>query len=156
MNKLIILTIEHILNDNGKVSINPVILKGAKEMVLIDCGFPSFLPKIKESAMAQNMNIDGLTKVVITHRDIDHVGSLAELKREYPHIKILADIKEKSYINGEKEPIKAKKIREIYDSLPESQKEKMNAILRLHSAYEPVDIEGTLHDHDIFSWCVVT
>jgi hypothetical protein len=42
MNELIILTIEHILNNNEKASIHPVILKGAEEMVLIDCGFPGF------------------------------------------------------------------------------------------------------------------
>lgn len=82
----------HILNDNEKASIYPVILKSAKEMILVDCGFPGFL-KIKESAMAQNVNIDSLTKVVIIHQDFDHVGSLAELKRTYP-IQILADIKE--------------------------------------------------------------
>lgn len=153
MNELIILTIEHILNDNEKASIHPVILKGAKEMVLIDCGFPGFLSKIKESAMAQDVNIDSLTKVVITHQDIDHIGSLAELKRAYPDIQIIADIKEIPYINGEKEPIKVKKLLEMLDSLPESQKETMNAMLRLYSTYEPVDIDGTLHDHDIFPWC---
>jgi Zn-dependent hydrolases, including glyoxylases len=153
MNELIILTIEHILNDNEKASIHPVILKSAKEMVLVDCGFSGFLSKIKESAMAQNVNINGLTKVVITHQDFDHVGSLAELKRVYPAIQILADIKEVPYINGEKEPIKIKKLREMLDSLPESQKEAMNAVLRLQSAYEPVDVDKTLNDHDIFPWC---
>ncbi|HII93853.1 MAG TPA: MBL fold metallo-hydrolase [Methanosarcina sp.] len=95
MNELVILTVEHVLNDNEneKASIHPVILKGAKEMVLVGCGFPGFFSKIKESAIAQNVNIDSLTKVVITHQDIDHVGSLAELKSEYSNIKILADIK---------------------------------------------------------------
>jgi glyoxylase-like metal-dependent hydrolase (beta-lactamase superfamily II) len=153
MNELIILTIEHILNNNEKASIHPVILKGAEEMVLIDCGFPGFFSKIKESALSQNMNIDNLTKVVITHQDIDHVGSLGEIKHAYPDIQILADIKEVPYINGEKEPIKVKKFREMYDSLPESQKEMINAMQHLFGAYEPVNIDGTLHDHDIFPWC---
>lgn len=102
MNELVILTIEHDLNDNEKASIHPVILKGAKETVLVDCGLPGSFSKIKESVMTQNVNIDSLTKVVITHQDIDHVGSLAELKHECPNIKILADFKEKPYINGEK------------------------------------------------------
>lgn len=29
----------------------------------------------------------------------------------------------------------------------------MNARLRLHSIYEPVDVGEALHDHDIFPWC---
>lgn len=153
MNKLIILTIEQIRNDNEKASYHPVILKSDNEMVLVDCGMPGSLPEIKESAMGQNVNIDNLTKVVITHQDIDHVGSLKKLKSAYPAIQILADIKEIPYINGEKEPIKAKKLRETYDSLPENQKEMINAVRRLFGTYEPVDVDGTLHDHDIFPWC---
>lgn len=94
MNELIILTIEQILNDNEKALFHPVVLKSDKEMVLVDCGVPDSLSKIKESAMAQKVNMDNLTKVVITHHDLDHVGSLEELKRVYPDIKILANIKE--------------------------------------------------------------
>jgi glyoxylase-like metal-dependent hydrolase (beta-lactamase superfamily II) len=152
MNELVILTIEHAIN-NENASIHPVILKGAKELVLVDCGFPGYLSKIKESAMSQNVNIDNLTKVVITHQDIDHIGSLGEIKHAYPDIQIFADSKEVPYINGEKEPIKVKKFREMYDSLPESQKEMINAVQQLFDTYEPVSIYGTLHDHDIFPWC---
>lgn len=114
MDELVILTIEHI-RDDEKASIHPVILKGTKEMVLIDCGFPGFLSKIKESAMVQNVNIDNLTKVVLTHQDIDHIGSLGELKRAYPAIQIFAGATEIPYINGEKEPIKIKKLREMLE-----------------------------------------
>lgn len=153
MNELIILTIEQTRSDNEKVSYHPVILKNDNEMVLVDCGMPGSLPKINSSATAQNVNIDNLTKVVITHQDLDHVGSLAELKCAYPAIKILADIKETPYINGEKEPIKAEKRREMYDSLTESEKEKINAIQRSAGTYEPVNVDGALHDHDIFPWC---
>ena len=153
MNELVILTIEQIRNDNEKVLFHPVILKNDTEMVLVDCGFPGFLSQIKESAMAQNVDIANLTKVVITHQDFDHVGSLAALKREYPAIKILADTKEIPYINGEKESIKAKKRREMYDSLPENQKEMINAMQRMYGTYEPVGVDEILHDHDIFQWC---
>ena len=153
MNELVILTIEQIRNDNEKVLFHLVILKNDKEMVLVDCGFPGFLSQIKESAMAQNVDIANLTKVVITHQDIDHTGSLMELKRAFPSIQILAETKEIPYINGEKERIKAKKLREMYDSLPESQQEMVQAMQRLYSTYEPVEVDGVIRDHDIFPWC---
>jgi len=153
MNELVILTIEQIRPDNEKASYHPVILKSNKDMVLVDCGMPGSLPGIKESAMAQNVNIDNLTKVVITHQDIDHTGSLMELKRAFPSILILAETKEIPYINGEKERIKAKKSREMYDSLPESQQEMVQAMQRLYSTYEPVEMDGVICDHDIFPWC---
>ena len=152
MNKLIVLTIEQTQNDNVKVY-HPVILKSDTEIVLVDCGTPGSVSKIKENALAQGVNIDNLTKVVLTHQDLDHLGSLAELKRKYHGIQVLADIKEKSYINGEKEFVKLQKQRETYDSLPESQKEMIRVLQQSYSSYEPVDIDGILHDHDIFSWC---
>ncbi len=152
MNKLIVLTIEQTHNNNIKVY-HPVILKSDTEMVLVDCGTPGSVSKIKENALTQGVNIDNLTKVVLTHQDLDHVGSLAELKRKYHGIQVLADIKERSYINGEKEFVKLQKQRETYDSLPESQKEMIRVLQQSYSSYEPVDIDGILQDHDIFSWC---
>ena len=68
MNKLIVLTIEQIHNDNIKVY-HPVILKSDTEMVLVDCGTPGSVSKIKENALTQGVNIDNLTKVVLTHQD---------------------------------------------------------------------------------------
>ena len=112
MNELIFLSIEQIRNDNISVTYHPVILKSDIEIVLVDCGTPGSLPKIKEAAQAQNVNLDNLTKVVITHHDMDHIGSLAELKRAYPEVQILADAKERPYINGEKESLKMKKLQE--------------------------------------------
>jgi glyoxylase-like metal-dependent hydrolase (beta-lactamase superfamily II) len=146
------LTIEQIQNDNVK-AYHPVILKSDKEMILVDCGNPGSVSKIKENAVTQDVNIDNLTKVVITHQDLDHVGSLAELKRKYPGVQILADIKERPYINGEKEFVKLQKLRETYDSLSECQKEMITVLQQSYSSYEPVDIDGILHDHDIFPWC---
>ena len=75
------------------------------------------------------------------------------MKRKYHGIQVLADIKERPYINGEKEFVKLQKQRETYDSLPESQKEIIRVLQQSYSSYEPVDIDGILHDHDIFSWC---
>jgi glyoxylase-like metal-dependent hydrolase (beta-lactamase superfamily II) len=91
MNELIVLSIEQIRNDNISVTYHPVILINDKEIVLVDCGTPGSLLKIKEEAQAQNVNMDNLTKVVITHHDMDHIGSLAELKHAYPDVQILAD-----------------------------------------------------------------
>lgn len=153
MNEIIILSIEQVRYDNVSVVNHPVILKSDKEMVLVDCGFPDSLSKIKEAAQAQSANLDNLTRVVITHQDLDHVGSLKELKSAYPDLKIFAHIEEIPHIKGEKEPIKAKKLREMYENLPENQKDTINSIQRLYSTYEPVDVDGVLHDHDIFPWC---
>lgn len=38
----------------------------------------------------KNINSEKLTKVIITHQDLDHIGSLAEIKKEIQNIKIYA------------------------------------------------------------------
>ena len=63
-------------------------------------------------------------------RNSEEPGSLAELKHAYPSIQILSDVKEIPYINGEKERIKAKKLREMYDNLHESQQEMVQVMQR--------------------------
>lgn len=88
MNKLIVLTIEQTHNDSVK-AYHPVFLQSDTEMVLVDCGTPGSMSKIKENALTQGVNIDNLTKVVVTHQDLDHIGSLAELKRKYHGMQIL-------------------------------------------------------------------
>lgn len=72
-----ILTLEIQLDfGNGLNSIYPVILKDEHEMILIDCGYPQFLSHIKTAAVARGINLDELTKIVITHHDFDHMGAL--------------------------------------------------------------------------------
>lgn len=99
MNKLNVLEINFELN--GVVdSIYPVILRDDKEMILIDCGYPDFLALIEDCASKNNIDLDELTKLIITHHDFDHMGSAADLKSKYPNIKILSSSKDEKYING--------------------------------------------------------
>lgn len=79
MNKLNVLKIDFEFNDMID-SIYPVILKDDKEMILIDCGYPNFLGLIEESASRDNIDLNRLTKLIITHHDFDHMGSALELK----------------------------------------------------------------------------
>lgn len=84
MNKLTALEIKFDFNGENNV-IYPVILSDENEVILIDCGYPNFLHLIKNIAEENGMDIDQLTKIIITHHDFDHMGALAEFKREYPH-----------------------------------------------------------------------
>lgn len=45
--------------------------------------------------------------VVLTHQDIDHIGSISDILKEMcGKVKVLAHKEEKAYINGEKKPVK--------------------------------------------------
>jgi glyoxylase-like metal-dependent hydrolase (beta-lactamase superfamily II) len=86
--------------------IYPVILRDEQELILIDCGYPGFLSAIRAAAKEKGIDISRLTKIIVTHHDFDHMGALAEFKKEYPQIEILASIKDEKYISGKEKSLR--------------------------------------------------
>lgn len=152
MNKVTVLEIKFDI-DGVENTIFPVILCDEKEVVLIDCGYPNFLPLIKNAAEANGINLDKLTKIIITHHDFDHMGALAEFKREYPQIKILSSIDEEKYISGKEKSLRLQQAESIYDTLPEDEKENSKKFHQLLESIETTDVDICLKDKDSFPWC---
>ncbi len=134
-------------------TIYPVILKDEKEMILIDCGYPNFLPLIKNEAESKGLNISKLTKIIITHHDFDHMGSLSEFKREYPHIKVLSSLEEERYISGKEKSLRLQQAEAIFDKLPDEQKEGARGFQALLESIENVPVDICLNHKDFFPWC---
>lgn len=152
MNRLTVLEIKFDFNGSSNV-IYPVVLSDEKEVVLIDCGYPKFLPLIKADAEAKGIDISKLTKIIITHHDFDHMGALAEFKREYPHIKVLSSIDDEKYISGKEKSLRLQQAESIYDNLPEDQKENAKQFQQFIESIENVQVDVCLRDKDSFSWC---
>ena len=152
MNKLYVLEINFELN--GTIdSIYPVILQDENEMILIDCGYPNFLQLIEECASKNTIDLEKLTKLIITHHDFDHMGSAADFKSKYPNIKILASSKDAKYINGKEKSLRLQQAESIYNDLPDDQKEAALSFQKLLESVDNVDVDITLNDGDIFDWC---
>ncbi|MBI6872423.1 MBL fold metallo-hydrolase [Clostridium aciditolerans] len=152
MNRLTVLEIKFDFNNSTNV-IYPVILSDEKEIVLIDCGYPEFLPLIKAEAEANGIDISKLTKIIITHHDFDHMGALAEFKRENPHIKVLSSIDDDKYISGKEKSLRLQQAEAIYDNLPEDQKGNAKQFQEFIESIENVHVDVCLRDKDSFSWC---
>lgn len=84
----------------------PVIIQGESDVILVDCGYPDFVHLLEEAALRQNIRLESITKLILTHDDIDHIGSAAVLKRKYPHIEIIASEGESPYIDGSKKSLR--------------------------------------------------
>ena len=61
----------------------PVLLQDEQELILVDCGYPGFVPKLEEAAKRIHIRLETLTKIIVTHHDMDHVGCLAALKSKF-------------------------------------------------------------------------
>lgn len=108
---------------NGEDAIYPVILNSENEMVLIDCGYSNFLPMLEQVSNKMNIDFTKLTKVVITHHDHDHMGSLAAIKDKYPNINIIAHEKDVPYIEGVEKSLRLRQAEQIQLTLPPEQQE---------------------------------
>lgn len=152
MNNLNVLEIK--FDFNGEINaIHPVILSDKAEMILIDCGYPNFLPLIKESAKNQGIDITKLTKIIITHHDFDHMGSLAEFKREYPNIKILSSCDDEKYISGNEKSLRLQQAEAIYDKIPDDQKQYAMQFHKLLESIESANVDICLKDKDYLNMC---
>ena len=95
-------------NIMGRIDvIHPVLIWDAQIVILVDAGFPGQMAKIREEIEKAGVNFDNLNKIIITHQDLDHIGSLPEiLAQAEDKIEVLASELEIPYIQGEKQLIK--------------------------------------------------
>lgn len=85
----------------------PTLIWDEKDAILVDTGFPGQAPLIRQAMESAGVPFAKLTRIIITHQDIDHIGSLASLVAESPQgVDVLASELEKPHIQGEKSLIK--------------------------------------------------
>ncbi|MFC9726505.1 MBL fold metallo-hydrolase [Bacillus cereus] len=82
--------------------IHPILLWNDEMAVLIDTGFPGQIEDIQVKMEKVGVSFDKLKVVILTHQDIDHIGSLPELlQRCRSNIKVYAHELDKPYIEGD-------------------------------------------------------
>lgn len=134
-------------------TIHPVVLQDDHHVVLIDCGYVGSLPLLEQELQKNNIELDALTHLVITHHDHDHMGTAAELKEKYPSIQVVASQEETPYISGSEKSLRLIQAEQLQEYLPEEQKEfgeKFSAVVR---AVKPVPVDIQVKDGDRFDWC---
>jgi glyoxylase-like metal-dependent hydrolase (beta-lactamase superfamily II) len=85
-------------------TIYPVLVWDDTEVVLIDAAVPGQNELLREAVTSAGFSLERITKVIITHQDLDHIGCakvLSELGAE-----ILAHELEAPYIQGDKTSIR--------------------------------------------------
>lgn len=82
--------------------IHPTLLWDQDMAVLIDTGFPGQMEDLRAAMDNVGVSFDKLQAVILTHQDMDHIGSLPEiLKQCGTKAKVYAHELDKPYIEGE-------------------------------------------------------
>lgn len=88
--------------EHEDITVFPAVLHTEKECILVDCGYPGSLSAIECGLKELGISPDTLTKVIITHHDHDHVGSLRELEKKYQQVEIFCSSIQLPYLTGKK------------------------------------------------------
>lgn len=82
--------------------IHATLLWDENEVILVDTGIPGQLELIRTLLEQESMPFDRLTKIIITHQDRDHIGTLPEIvAASKGNVLVLAHEKAVPYLAGE-------------------------------------------------------
>ncbi|WGV59353.1 MBL fold metallo-hydrolase [Brevibacillus brevis] len=89
------------LDFHGNI-IHPILLWDQDMAVLIDTGFPGQMEDLRVAMEKTGVPLDKLKAVILTHQDVDHIGSLPEILQEgRDRVHVYAHELDKPYIQGE-------------------------------------------------------
>jgi glyoxylase-like metal-dependent hydrolase (beta-lactamase superfamily II) len=134
-------------------TVYPVLIADENDVVMIDCGYPGQLSNLQKQAKEQGIDLHRLTKVIITHNDIDHMGSLADLKWAYPHIEIIASHLQAQYISGEKMAIRLQLAQHAYATAQEHRKGEIQKLIQILNSVELVRVDRRVSNRQIIDVC---
>ncbi len=147
-------TIDLVMNMMGNESlIHPTLLWDDNEIILVDTGIPGQLHEIRDAIEQAGVPFNKLTKVILTHQDIDHIGSLPEILKDADHeIEILAHEADKPYIEGDKPLLKfsPERLASRLETFPEELRQKIRALLD-----NPITakVDRTIQDGEVLPYC---
>lgn len=128
----------------------PVLISCGNDVILVDAAYPNQFKELNEAIIQAGFIPNDITKIIFTHQDIDHIGTINELKEHCPNLTIMAHTDEIPYLNGTKTPIKVANMEANLDNLPLQAKEFFkNFKLSFENRRFEVDLE--LNDGEIIN-----
>lgn len=136
----------------------PVLLQNETENILVDVGYPGFLPLLEKALQLRALSFQDLTGILLTHHDIDHVGALFELKGKYPHLKTYSSKVEANYISGKIKSARLQQAEDLQATLPPDRQAGGLAFQEFLKNYKPVQVDVAFsgeEEPEIFSGATV-
>lgn len=142
---------------NGPGVINPLLVWDEKDVVLFDAGLPGMGTMFRETALGAYVPFERLNKVLITHSDIDHIGSLSEIIREAgTGIQLMAHKEEKPYIECDLPPIRIKQMEASESSTTGAIPKQLIIMAKnLKKNYQifRANVDKTIEDGEVLPFC---
>ncbi len=142
---------------NGPGVISPVIVWDEQDVVLFDAGLPGMAKMFRETAAATGVPFDRLNKILITHADMDHIGSLSQIIHEAEsEIMLMAHQEERPYIECDLPPVRLKQMEAAAGSMTGAAREQLSTLTEnLKKSYRmfKANVDKTIEDGEVLPFC---
>jgi glyoxylase-like metal-dependent hydrolase (beta-lactamase superfamily II) len=141
------------LKANNGGAYHPTVLHDEANIVLVDTGLPGYYSKVAELMSQIGLSVGNLSAIVLTHQDIDHIGSLPQfLAAGGEKLDIYAHEADKPYIDGEIPLIKlpAERLKMFLGQLSEEEASQFRSVFS-RSTLE--NVNRTLVDGETLPFC---
>jgi glyoxylase-like metal-dependent hydrolase (beta-lactamase superfamily II) len=134
--------------------VHPTLLWDEREAVLIDAGYHGQLEQLREEIEQAGVSLDRLTRLIVTHQDIDHIGGIDALLVLNDRIEVLALEQERPYVTGEKRIVKLppERIEQLSEHLSYLPAEQREALIDGFTNPRP-RVDRTLADGERLPYC---
>ncbi|GIP34354.1 MBL fold metallo-hydrolase [Paenibacillus sp. J2TS4] len=137
--------------------IHPTLIWDEDMAILVDTGYPGQLSLFREAFLTAGVPFEKLSKIIVTHQDLDHIGTLPALLAESPHrVEVLASEEETPFIQGEKRLLKIspEAIDQALSSLPDTVPDKLRQAFQAILENPPkAKIDKTIADQEELPYC---
>ena len=69
----------------------PVVIINKDKMLLIDSAYPGELESIKNAFSNEDLDINNLSHILLTHKGFDNLGCSRDILKAYPKVKVMAN-----------------------------------------------------------------
>jgi glyoxylase-like metal-dependent hydrolase (beta-lactamase superfamily II) len=138
-------------------TIHPTLFWDEETVILVDTGYPGQSRLIREAIEKAGLSSEKLERIIMTHQDLDHIGSLPVIVNESPiKIEVLTNEIEKPYIQGDKKLIKLtpEAIAQIDSILPANVPEEWRRAFKAVLENPPkAQVDRTVADGEELPYC---
>lgn len=142
---------------NGPGVIHPALVWDEQNVVLFDAGLPNTEGDLKKAAIAAGAPIQRLDHILITHSDMDHIGSLSQIIRSNrQEITVLAHEMEKPYIQCEVPPLRLEQMEKNAGKAVGAMREQlvdMVESLKKNYTIFKAEVNKTVEDGEVLPLC---
>lgn len=146
-----------VILESGPSVIHPVLIWNNDDVILVDTGLPGQLPQLQAAMEKAGIPFERLNKVIITHHDMDHIGSLKSiLSASSRKVEVLAHEAERPYIQGEIPPIRLTQLEATLSTVSGERLQRIKLLYEnLKSNYVSckADVSKTVADGEELPYC---